>query len=226
MRLQFGSGVDRSSGFTLMELLVALTLLAILMTAMLGGLRLGARVWEASGSRLDDADQVLAVRRFLQQHLEDAIPIVGTDQEGTDQPAFIGKAESLRLATSMPISLGQGLFLLDLTIRPSEDESGGRDLVLGWIEIAAELADDRAERMILDDVAGMTIAYYARSDEDPSGRWCPSWRGQDLLPELIRVDLQFPLGDRRRWQPLIVSPMVDEWYDTPGLYRRSPEPPA
>jgi len=169
---------------------------------------------------------LVVVRRFLQQHLEDAIPIVGTDQEGTDQPAFIGKAESLRLATSMPISLGQGLFLLDLTIRPSEDESGGRDLVLGWIEIAAELADDRAERMILDDVAGMTIAYYARSDEDPSGRWCPSWRGQDLLPELIRVDLQFPLGDRRRWQPLIVSPMVDEWYDTPGLYRRSPEPPA
>lgn len=214
MRLLSGSPVNRNRGFTLMELLVALTLLAILMAAMLGGLRLGARVWEASGSRLDNADQVLAVRRFLQQRLEDVIPVIGTDQAGSAQPAFIGEAESLRLASSMPISLGQGLFLLDLTLRPSEDADGGRNLVLGWIDFPAELADDRAERMILDDVAGMTIAYYARNDEDPVGRWYPSWRGRDLLPELIRVDLQFPPGDGRQWPPLIVSPMVDEWYDT------------
>ncbi|MGI9505370.1 MAG: hypothetical protein ACR2RE_20215, partial [Geminicoccaceae bacterium] len=142
------------------------------------------------------------------------IPVVGADQAGSEQPAFIGEPESLRLASSMPESLGQGLFLLDLTLRPSEEENRAHDLVLGWSGFPAAPADARAERMILDDVAGMTIAYYARSDEDPNGRWYPSWRGQNLLPELIRVDLQFPPGDRRQWQPLIVSPMVDEWYDT------------
>ena len=208
------SPVGRDSGFTLMELLVALTLLAILMTAMLGGLRLGARVWEVSVSRLDDSDQVFVVRRFLQQRLEDVVPVIGTDQAGMDQPAFIGEAASLRLASSMPISLGRGLFLLDLSLRPSDDESGGRDLVLGWTSFPAETIDGRSERMILADVAGMTIAYFARSDEDPSGRWYPSWRRRDLLPELIRVDLQFPPGDRRQWPPLIVSPMIDEWFDT------------
>ncbi|MGI9503215.1 MAG: prepilin-type N-terminal cleavage/methylation domain-containing protein [Geminicoccaceae bacterium] len=208
------SSVSHDSGFTLMELLVALTLLAILMTTMLGGLRLGARVWEVSVSSLDDSDHVFVVRRFLQQRLEDVVPVIRTDQTGADQPAFIGEAASLRLASSMPISLGQGLFLLDLSLHPSDDESGGRNLVLGWTSFPAETFHDRSERMILENITGMTMAYYARTEEDPSGRWYPSWRGRDLLPELIRIDLQFPPGDRRQWQPLIVSPMIDEWFDT------------
>jgi prepilin-type N-terminal cleavage/methylation domain-containing protein len=41
-------------GFTLLELLVAITLLGLLMAALFGGLRLGARVWETA-----DADRFL-----------------------------------------------------------------------------------------------------------------------------------------------------------------------
>lgn len=214
MHVHSSNPVDRNRGFTLMELLVALTLLAILMTAMLGGLRLGARVWEASSSRLDGADQVFAVRRFLQQRLEDVVPVFGSDQAGTDQPSFVGDAESLRLASSMPISLGQGLFLLHLSLHPSDNASSRRDLVLSWINFPSEAADVRSERTIINDLAGMKITYYTKSEEDPSGRWYSSWRGRDFLPALIRVDLQFPPGDHRQWQPLIVSPMIDEWFDT------------
>ena len=42
-------------GFTLLELLVAITLLGLLMAALFGGLRLGTRVWETADARLDSS---------------------------------------------------------------------------------------------------------------------------------------------------------------------------
>ena len=38
-------------GFTLIEILVAVMLLGLLMAALFGGVRLGVRAWEASGTR-------------------------------------------------------------------------------------------------------------------------------------------------------------------------------
>ncbi|MEZ5931998.1 MAG: prepilin-type N-terminal cleavage/methylation domain-containing protein [Alphaproteobacteria bacterium] len=201
------------AGFTLMELLVALTLMAMLMTAMLGGLRLGARVWEASGDRLEANDRLAAVRGFLRQRLEDASPASETDGEATSRPLFQGEPSKLRLASSMPASLGQGLFLMELSLRSHEDGDGTKDLVLRW-RSWPDIVDGVEERALLDDVAGLKLGYFSRAEGERVGRWRDSWPDQRLMPELVRIDLQFPANDPRRWQPLIVSPMIDEWYDT------------
>ncbi len=59
-------------GFTLLELLVAITLLGLLMAALFGGLRLGARVWETGETRLDASARVQIVQDFLRQRLAEA----------------------------------------------------------------------------------------------------------------------------------------------------------
>ena len=59
-------------GFTLLELLVAITLLGLLMAALLGGLRLGARVWETGEDRLDASARIQVVQDFLRQRLAEA----------------------------------------------------------------------------------------------------------------------------------------------------------
>ena len=61
-------------GFTLLELLVAITLLGLLMAALLGGLRLGARVWETGEARLDASARVQIVQDFLRQRITEALP--------------------------------------------------------------------------------------------------------------------------------------------------------
>ena len=62
-------------GFTLLELLVAITLLGLLMAALFGGLRLGARVWETGETRLDASARVQIVQDFLRQRLAEALPL-------------------------------------------------------------------------------------------------------------------------------------------------------
>lgn len=207
-------GRIRHGGFTLLELLIALTLFAILMTALLGGLRFGTRVFEASTDRLEDSDRLSAVRSFLRQRLEEVAPVNGAIEGASDdQPVFVGEPTRLRLASTMPESLGQGLFLLELSLQPNAGDDAG-DLHLRWRPWPGAAEGGIDERAILRNVAGLSMAYFAQAADDRAGGWRDSWSEPGRLPELIRIDLTFVDGDRRRWQPLIVSPMIDEWYDT------------
>ena len=206
-------------GFTLMELLVSLVLFGILLAAVFGGLRLGTRVWEASTERVEEGGRVLAVHRFLRQRLEEALPIIDNgsalDQGGAlDQPVFSGQAGQLRLASSMPSSLGEGIFLLELELQGAAGNDGLGDLILRWRPWPLDPAVDASERVILDGIAGMTIGYFGARDRERAAAWHDRWQDQADLPDIVRVDLSFSDGDRRDWPALIVSPMVDEWYDT------------
>ena len=59
----------RQAGFTLVELLVAMTLLAFLSIALFGGLRFGARSWEAVVDSSTERDQIAATQTFLRDRL-------------------------------------------------------------------------------------------------------------------------------------------------------------
>lgn len=202
-------GHDRDGGFTLIELLVALTLFSLLMTAVFGGLSFGARIWQRGGERLENVSQVQAVHRFLHQRLEDALPL----DDRRDRPLFKGERTGIRLASTMPESLGDGVFLLDLGLRARDGGAPIRDLILRWRPLEPSLSSEGGERVILEDVSELTIGYFGESRRAAARGWHGRWQNEPSLPELVRIDLQFPRGDPRRWLPFAASPMVDERYD-------------
>ncbi|MGI9436170.1 MAG: prepilin-type N-terminal cleavage/methylation domain-containing protein [Geminicoccaceae bacterium] len=209
--------IDRQGGFTLMELLVAMTLLGILMAAMFGGLRLGARVWEASDQGLDDRARNEVVRGFLRRRLEEVLPIEAALSDDRTETLFRGERTALRIASTMPISLGSAPYLIEFRLRPSANRDGINDLVVAWQALDPEqVADDHTpnERILIDDVADMAIGYFGQKQNQPTSRWFSVWQDQDALPDLIKIEIGFPATDGRRWQTLVVSPMIDEWYDT------------
>ena len=201
-------------GFTLLEILIALTLFAILMAALFGGLRLGSRVWEVTSERLDQDSQILTLRRFLEQRLEEAVPVIGGTGASGGQIIFGGEPSRLRLVSTMPASLGDGFFFLEISIRQRSEQNRTGDLVLVWRPWPIDDAAGSGERIILDDLAALSISYYGRFDRDAQQRWHDQWENTQSLPELIQAKLDFPAGDQRQWRPLIVSPWIDEWYDT------------
>ncbi len=79
---------SRQRGFTLLEILVAVTLLGLLMAALFGGVRLGVRAWEASGARLDDDARLTAVQDFLRERLTQAYEVDGSVIGGGRRPSW------------------------------------------------------------------------------------------------------------------------------------------
>ena len=62
-------GGRRQAGFTLVELLVAMTLLAFLSLTLFGGLRFGARSWEVVVDSSAERDRIATTQTFLRDRL-------------------------------------------------------------------------------------------------------------------------------------------------------------
>lgn len=207
------------AGFTLLELLVAVTLLGLLMAALFGGLRLGARVWETGETRLDAAARVQIVQDLIRQRLAQALPLEAVLPEGEDyQALFLGRVDSLRFATLLPEHLGGGLALIELAIAeaPQERADGEEraDLVLRLrpFEPAEEVVPETApeERVLLEDVEAFELAYYGALGPDELPEWWEAWEGQIDLPQLVMMHVRFAEDDPRRWPELVVHPAIDE----------------
>lgn len=61
-------------GFTLLELLVALTVLGVLMVLMFGGLRFGARVWESGDASLRAMAEMQTAAGLIRRQISQAMP--------------------------------------------------------------------------------------------------------------------------------------------------------
>jgi general secretion pathway protein J len=204
-------------GFTLLELLAAITLLGLLMAALFGALRLGARVWQTADDRLDASVRIQIVQDFLRQRLAETLPleVMPPELAAADvlEPLFLGTTDAVRFAGLLPENLGAGLYLMELTLAGWGDAEGGRNLVLRWRPLEP---DDRTaeavepeERVLLENIAALELTYFGINDPARPPDWGPLWEGQAELPRLIRVHVRFAEDDERQWPELIVRPMVE-----------------
>ncbi len=201
----------RAGGFTLVELLVALVLLGFISVLMLGGLRFGARAWEAGDARIERIADVQVAQRFLRRQIAAARPLASRQDDQSSVIGFAGDGTRMRLIAPLPAHLALGgLYRVSLFV----DEHDGRErLMLAWQLYQSE-DDDGArpvegqESVLVDDVAEVEFAYLRAAAEGGDTEWVDRWEGKRGLPVLVRVEISFDDDDGRTWPPLIVAPMV------------------
>lgn len=201
------SGSAAQAGFTLVELLVALTLLAMLSVMLFGGLRFGARSWDAVADRSERADRVAASQAFLRRQLSQASPEAGAEGASDEAAGLRGAPDSLAFTAPWlsSISLG-GLYRFELVHGGGEDGA----LILSWSPLQAEAegldsAPDLAgSRALLEGVSGLELSYYGADDPLSEAVWREDWPADGPPPRLVKVAVSFADG-RQVWPPLIVS---------------------
>lgn len=189
-----------------MELLVALTLMALLSLVLFGGLRFGIRAWETGGARMGQTYRVEAVQSLLRRQLGQ-VRLLPPATDADAVMSFTGGRDSLMFIAPLPVHRGIGgshLFHL------AESERNGRsDLTLAWSLFRPELLTTgpstlEAGTTLLENIAGFELSYFGALLPGQAPQWWDAWDLNDGEPQLVRVRVEFRPGDLRRWPDLIV----------------------
>ena len=186
-------------GFTLLEMLVATTLLGLLSLVLYGALEFGLRSWKRSEEVSVQANVVRQVQASLTADLTRAYPeVVHTDP--TRKPIdFEGTQSSIRFLAPDPAHAGA----LDrvVIVIPAGSDMLTRTATL---ELGANARP--TSRALLKHVERIEIAYFGPAGEDKALEWQDRWQDRETLPRLIRIRAQ--LGRGIAWPELVVAPAI------------------
>lgn len=195
-------GSDR--GFTLVETLVALTVVSLLAAMLYQGLRLGQRAWSGLNARAAAIDDVGVAQRILRQALDQAYPLPAPTAQGY-RIDFRGEARSVAFWTPPPdVWRYPGGFI---PARITVAETNGRNRLVLSLSERNGTQTVSEDVVLLQDVADIGVDYFGAAGTAPAA-WATSWSDRPNLPGLIRLRVTFAEGDLRRWPDLVVAPKV------------------
>ena len=198
-------------GFTMIELMIALVLLALMSAVLFGSLNLAGRSSDAGTAKAEASSGMRLASEYLRTQLAAQHP--QRMRKIQEFPLlFGGDADQLRYAAPLPGRVGLGgvwYYRLKLaTVAGRQKPSLILERVIPDIS-APDRPDfaDAEHSVLADDVKELKLSYYgvntgAGVDEAPT--WRDQWDDPQLLPQLIRVDVTPEKGSA--WPPLVIAP--------------------
>lgn len=176
------------AGYTLVELLISLTILALLLAMVPGTLRLGKRAWETPGG-LEEIPAASALA-FAQQNIKSALPIYQTGSSGLPEIVFEGAESSLSFVAELAAGpAGGGLYRIDIGQKHSlAGSSGGPALRLTLFRPdATTITSGSEDRDLGVNYSGLHFKYFGSPAPGELARWQLNWNRSDRLPDLVDI---------------------------------------
>ena len=199
----------RSRGFTLVELTIALVLMAAIAALLYGSLSLAARTWDGGEAKMQQVSDLRTTQQIAAQYPQRMwkiaeLPIL-----------FGGERDEIRYAAVLPSRVAEGgVYYFRLAVVRDGDRSLlVQERVVPDANALEEPQFRDAERSILaEDISELRVGYFGRAAnaaDTEAPTWLDRWDDKQRLPLLVRIDVKPEKGSA--WPTLVVEP------------RRSPE---
>jgi general secretion pathway protein J len=196
------------SGFTLIEVTIAITLLALMVLMLYGSFYLGERAMAKAQARSDQSQSLRTFEEFLGAYIHSAHPYRVSSRD----PAvyFIGEDRSVEFVSSLSTGLGgRGM----AKVRIAADLAGSRGATLVLEEEMPVRVIDRGldgglgaggggfrnNIVLAEGLRNFKIEYLDSQNQDEN--WADEWDGRQrrALPRAVRLSFRGEQGNEVRW---------------------------
>jgi general secretion pathway protein J len=189
---------------TLIELLVALTLIALLSVGLIETFRLSQRLYVQITRHSTEVSEILTTHRVLRRLIGAAYPpdlLRPIDDANRFGISYRNGALEITAPQVNGTSAAMHHYRVTTQARGSTYDVIVRD----------EAATSRSSvgEILLSRVASVTWTFLPHGDGQHGDTWQSAWADSAVLPALVQLQVTFPPGDRRRWPQLIVDSRID-----------------
>lgn len=198
--------VLRQRGFTLLEILLALALLAFVMLGVWGAMRGAARVTRSADAVMAQGEAVRTVQQFLRRYIGAAGPQPFVMADGTAARMFRGDATSIEYVAPLPMQSGHaGLYIQTVSL---QKEGADMSLRLDYRPYTEQQSANGqpVEHVLLTDLRGGKFEYLAAAAFGKPPAWRGDWQATNGLPLAVRIHLN-PAWRTRVGFPDMVIPV-------------------
>jgi general secretion pathway protein J len=195
----------RARGFTLVEMMIALTLVAAIITGLMMAMRSGLTAYERVNARLEENRRVMGLDQALHRQFGGMMPVTGYcgASAGPKVSAFNGDAASVRFVSSFSLDQGARGYPQVVEYVTATDPHGGFRLMMnerlysGPASVAPQCANNIFPPVQVTEhsvemagrLAYCRFAYRLPVPDSPvGGDWIPVWQRVDL-PRAVRVEM-------------------------------------
>ncbi len=209
-------------GFTLLEMLLVLGLMAMLMLAVMQLMSQTASAWDGSEKSIRAVENDKIALNFIRKMLDKAKPISWrrSEDDSLVSRTFVGEEDVFYFAAPLPAASEKtGMYWFAIHAGQSPHYQRPVLLIDYWLlddeSKEKTLANKKSTEVLMTDVEKITFSYYGDNDysngtDDPV--WQHEWRDLADPPLAIRMDIKRSRYDendsdaipRRDWQGLVI----------------------
>lgn len=208
-------------GFTLIEVLIAMTLLSIMVVLLFTSLKTCAQSWEKGENKITEVNEVAVVYSFFHRHLSSAIPLWNdfSNASGTKAAddaektfSFQGKKQSLQFVSSFPASAGRSGMQL-FSIQPQEEDNDQviKVSLTPFFPVTEGEEWQQEEVVLLKHVKYFSLSYFGIDEDGNENVWQDEWLDKAVQPQLVKINIGTSNGVY--WPEIIINLKVAETFD-------------
>lgn len=171
-------------GFTLLELLISFSIIALIVLIIAGAMRLAYHSVESGEKRAEFLERFRGSISLINSQVQSEVPLTYTD-DAEKKLYFIGERELLTLATNYSI-WGREKGYVVVTYRIEADDSGKKTMTATEQTIGME---SPRETKLLSGFDEIYFEYFYKGPTDEKGSWTDRWTEKTSVPEKMFLHL-------------------------------------
>ncbi|MEO7431337.1 MAG: prepilin-type N-terminal cleavage/methylation domain-containing protein [Dokdonella sp.] len=211
-RLRHGSSAI-ARGFTLLEVMLAIMLLALLLAGTYGAIRTATKAMHSGEAAIDRTNRLRVAEEFLRRQISRIMPLAfGQDKTTNANLVFDGSRNSMRFVAPMPGYLSKGgAYVQTLTF--AGNRRGGKQLLFADQMLNGfdmdEKSTDSEPSILLDQIADGRFQYRTLDENGEMTDWSDEWDDPTTTPVMVRVVVDMLPEARVQFPEMEIPLMLD-----------------